>query len=248
MRLNKYIAQAGVASRRKADELITSGKVKLNGILVTELGTLVEPTDMVEVSGKLIDPVEELVVYLMNKPPGVISASSDDRNRRTVVDFVNDSRRLFPVGRLDRDTSGAILITNDGTLTNRLIHPRYGVKKVYLAEVKGQMHKTAIESLARGQLRVEGVRYRAQVSFLEQRAKKYYYRIVLTEGKNREVKRIFQHFELPLLRLHRTSFAGLSADELPEGSIRRLKKSEIDALYALTGDKDKSKGKSKPRK
>ena len=234
MRLNKYLARAGVASRRKADTLIAAGLVRINGVAVTKLGTSVSPDDVVEADGRVLAPPEETVVYLLHKPAGVISTTSDPRGRATVVDLLRDRRRLFPVGRLDRDTTGALLITNDGELTNRLIHPRYGIKKEYQAEVRGRLNSTAVAMLERGLTLTDGLQAQASVQLLEHRGRRSSYRLILTEGQNREVKRIFAHFQLPLLRLHRTRFAGLSADSLPPGKSRRLRHSEIRTLYTLT--------------
>ena len=230
MRLNKYLAQAGVTSRRKADELIAAGRVRLNGEPITSLGVVVGADDLVAVDGRPVEPQEKKVVYLLHKPAGVISAAADSRSRPIVVDLIRDSRRLFPVGRLDRDTTGALLITNDGALTNRLTHPRYGVEKNYLAEVRGQLPQGAVSDLRRGLVIAGRVKVRANVATVRRQGKRTVYRLTLTEGKNREVKRIFRHYDLPVLRLHRTHFAGLSVDNLPPGRYRRLRRGQIEAL------------------
>jgi len=235
MRLNKYLAQAGIASRRKADELIAAGRVQVNGQQVTTPGDEIDTDDLVTVDGRPAEPAEERVVYLLHKPAGVISSVTDPRSRATVVDLIRDRRRLFPVGRLDRDTTGALLITNDGELANLLTHPRYGVEKRYLAEVKGQLSSRAIAQLAVGAVIAGGMRVQAQVRQVARRGGRSSYQLTLTEGKNREVKRIFKHCRVALLRLHRTSFAGLSADRLPPGRYRRLRQREVDVLYELTG-------------
>ena len=234
MRLNKYLARAGVASRRKSDTLIAAGLVRVNGVAITELGVNVGPDDVVEANGQVLPALEETVVYLLHKPAGVISTTSDPRGRSTVMDLLRDRRRLFPVGRLDRDTTGALFITNDGELTNRLIHPRYGIRKEYLAEVRGRLTSTALSALESGLTLTDGLRVKARVKLLAHRSRRYSYRLTLTEGQNREVKRIFAHFQLPLLRLHRTGFAGISADGLAPGKYRRLHQGEIKSLYALT--------------
>ncbi len=243
MRLNKYLARAGVASRRKADTLIAAGLVRVNGIAITELGTTVGPDDVVEATGQVLPPLEETVVYLLHKPAGVISTTSDPRGRSTVIDLLRDRRRLFPVGRLDRDTTGALLITNDGELTNRLIHPRYGIKKEYLAEVRGRLNSAALAALKSGLTLKDGLKVKAWVQLLARRSHRSSYRLILTEGQNKEVKRIFTHFELSVLRLHRTRFAGLSADSLPPGKFRRLRQNEIKTLYALTATSEQGRQK-----
>lgn len=236
MRLNKYLAQAGVASRRKADALIVAGKVRLNGQQVTTLGVNVTEDDRVELNGKPVGTVEETVIYLIHKPPGVISAAGDPRGRKTVVDLIGDSRRLFPVGRLDRDTTGALLITNDGELTNRLTHPRFGVQKRYIADVMGRrLSPDALASLGAGMTLSEGMQVQARVRQVARRGRHTLYELTLTEGQNREVKRIFKHFGLTLVRLHRSHFAGLSADSMALGHYRRLRSKEIKTLTGLAG-------------
>lgn len=238
MRLNRYLAQAGVASRRKADELITAGRVQVNGRRVTSLGVGIDVNDLVEVNGRPVELAAERVVYLLHKPAGVISSVSDPRGRLTVVELIRDPRRLFPVGRLDRDTTGALLITNDGELANRLTHPRYGIEKCYLVEVKGQLSAHAIDQIISGIVIAGGVKVRAQLRPVARQAQRTVYQLTLTEGKNREVKRIFEHYGLPLLHLHRTSFAGLSADNLRPGKYRRLRQTEVNSLYRLTGARE----------
>lgn len=233
MRLNKYLAQSGVASRRKADDLIAAGKVRVNGRQVTTLGVDVTADDRVEINGKPVGTVEDMVIYLIHKPSGVISAAGDPRGRKTVIDLIRDSRRLFPVGRLDRDTTGALLITNDGELTNRLTHPRFGVQKRYVADVLGRLSPEALARLDTGMTLSEGMRVRAKLRPVARRGRHTLYEIILTEGQNREVKRIFKHFGLTLLRLHRSHFAGLSADSMALGHYRRLRPKEIKALTGL---------------
>jgi len=230
VRLNKYLALAGVASRRKADELIASGRIRVNGAVVTTLGVSVGADDVVAYDDQPVEGPAGRVVYLLHKPAGVISAAGDDRGRKTVVDLIRDPGRLYPVGRLDRDTTGALLITNDGELTHSLTHPRFGVKKCYLADVKGRLNPQALTDLKKGLTIDEGLHVRAAVRQVGQRGRHSLYELVLTEGQNREIKRIFKHFGLPLVRLHRTHFAGLSADDLPPGRYRRLSPAEIKTL------------------
>lgn len=230
MRLNKYLAQAGVASRRQADRLIQQGQIRVDGVVVTTLGTDIDVDAAVEVGGVSIAPPEAAVIYLLHKPKGVISASSDDRGRATVVDLIRDTRRLYPVGRLDRDTTGALLITNRGDLTYRLTHPSFGIVREYQAEVRGQLPSNARKELAGGLTLDDGIKVAARVKQLDRRGGRTVYQVVLTEGKNREIKRIFRHYHLPLLRLHRTLFAGLKVDNLAPGKYRRLSVPEIDRL------------------
>lgn len=240
MRLNKYLARSGVAARRKADELIASRRVWVNGQQVTTPGVEIDEDDLVEVDGQPVEPVPERVVYLLHKPAGVVSSVTDQRGRETVVDLIRDHRRLFPVGRLDRDTTGALLITNDGELANLLTHPRYGIEKHYLAEVKGRLSSHAIARLGAGVVIEGGMKVRAQVQEGARRGRQTCYRLTLTEGKNREIKRVFRHYGLSLVRLHRTSFAGLSADSLQPGRYRRLRQVEVNAFYHLAASQKNS--------
>ncbi|UCH63306.1 MAG: rRNA pseudouridine synthase [Fidelibacterota bacterium] len=234
MRLNKYLARSGVAARRKADELIAAGRVRVNDRQVTTLGVDIGEDDLVEVDGRPVEPQPEQVVYLLHKPAGVISSVTDPQGRETVVELIRNHQRLFPIGRLDRDTTGALLITNDGELANLLTHPRYGVEKRYRAEVKGRLNPRAIDRLSAGTVLPGGLKVRAQIKEIARHGRRTSYQLVLTEGKNREIKRIFKHYGLPLVKLHRTSFAGLSADSLPPGRSRRLRRAEMNNLYHLT--------------
>lgn len=235
MRLNKYLALAGIASRRKADEMISENRVAINGTVVRALGIDVASDDMVAVDGKVISINEKPVIYLLHKPAGTISSVSDPQNRKTVIDLIRDKRRLYPVGRLDRDTTGALLVTNVGELSNILTHPRYGVKKIYVAEVKGNLSKEDIAELAKGVRVDRGMRVRAKVLHYERRGKKIIYVLELKEGKNREIKRIFKHYDVPLMRLHRRSFAGITADDMTPGKYRLLKSDELRQLGDVVG-------------
>lgn len=240
MRLNKYLAHSGVAARRKADELIISGRVQVGGRKVTTPGIEIAEDDLVEVDGHPVELMEEKVVYLLHKPVGLISSVTDPRGRPTVVDIINDGRRLFPVGRLDRDTTGALLITNDGELANLLTHPRYGVEKHYLAEVKGRLNSRTLAQLGKGITINGGLNIKTRIEQAARSRGQTRYRLTLTEGKNREIKRLFRHFGLPLIQLHRSSFAGLSADGLSPGKYRRLRQTEVNALYRLATPKKNS--------
>lgn len=236
MRLNKYLAQAGIASRRAADRLITAGEVRVNGAVVTAMGIDVGADDAVDVRGAPVNAPEPAIVYLLNKPKGFISSSSDEKGRRTVVDLIRDRRRLYPVGRLDRDTTGVLLVTNRGELTHKLTHPKYGIKRRYIAQVRGQLPREAMGELKRGMRLEGGMKVRAAIKFLDRRGGMFLYELVLTEGQNREIKRIFKHFGLPLMHLHRAEFAGLHVEQLAEGKYRRLRPAEVAALMRMVTD------------
>jgi 23S rRNA pseudouridine2605 synthase len=226
MRLNAYLARAGVASRRGAEDLIRAGRVRVNGE-VAGLATFVEPRDIVEVDGSPIVP-EPLTYVLLHKPPGVVTTARDPQGRPTVVGLVGHERRVVPVGRLDADTTGALLLTNDGPLAHRLMHPRYEVDKVYEAEVEGEPSDEALAQLADGVELEDGLTSPAKVDRLGPS------RIELTihEGRKHQVKRMLQAVGHPVRRLHRSRYAGLSLDGLSPGEWRELTPEEVAKLRA----------------
>ncbi|WP_243354652.1 pseudouridine synthase [Bacillus litorisediminis] len=235
-RLQKVIAQAGVASRRKAEELITSGKVKVNGQVVLELGTKVKPSDEIEVNGIPLEK-EEPVYFLFYKPRGVISSVKDDKGRKVVTDFFPGLKeRIFPVGRLDYDTSGLLLMTNDGEFTNQMTHPRYHIPKTYIAKVKGIPSKTQIIQLQKGIKLEDGMTAPAKVKMrsLDKRKNSSIFELTIYEGKNRQVRRMFEAIGHPVLKLKRERFAFLTLDGLSPGDSRELTPHEVKQLRHLS--------------
>lgn len=236
MRLAKYLAQAGVSSRRGAEVIIRQGRVQINGLVVDQPQAAVTESDSVAVDGKPVEGPEKKLYVLLNKPPGYISTVSDTHNRPTVMDLVKDIRaRLYPVGRLDADTSGILLLTNDGELAHRLTHPRYQVEKVYHVWVTGCPKSTTLNLMEKG-VAVDGQKTApASVRVLKVSDKKNYalLEITLTEGKKRQVKKMCEAVNHPLTRLHRKKFAGLDTGALPEGSYRYLTEKEVKKLYSL---------------
>jgi 23S rRNA pseudouridine2605 synthase len=226
MRLNAYLARAGIASRRGAEELIRAGRVTVNGE-VAGLATFVEGKDMVEVDGTEVAP-EPLTYVLLHKPAGVVTTARDPQGRPTVVGLVGHERRVVPVGRLDADTTGVLLLTNDGRLAHRLMHPRYEVDKVYEAEVEGEPDEAALARLADGIELDDGVTAPARVRRLGPS------RLELTihEGRKHQVKRMLAALGHPVTRLHRSSYAGLTADGLEPGAWRELTADEVKRLRA----------------
>jgi 23S rRNA pseudouridine2605 synthase len=226
VRLNAYLARAGVASRRKADELIKAGRVTVNGE-PGQLNTFVERGDRVEVDGEEIAP-QELTYVLLHKPAGTVTTASDPQGRPTVVELVNVPERVVPVGRLDGDTTGALLLTNDGQLAHRLAHPRYGVEKVYEVAVEGEPDDAALRALAEGVELEDGMTAPATVRCLAPS------RIELTlhEGRNRQVKRMLEAVGHPVRRLHRSRYAGLDLTGLGPGDWRELTGAEVERLRA----------------
>ncbi len=238
MRLAKYLAHAGVASRRGAEKIIAEGRVIVNDKLVTIPQTDVAVGDMVKVDGRVVKGEEKKEYYLLNKPAGYISTVVDTHNRPKVTDLIGDQKtRIFPVGRLDADTSGILLLTNDGLLAHRLTHPSYMIKKVYHATVKGKIGIKALNSLKSGPL-VDGkktVPVAVKIMNEKQYSDRTKLEIVLTEGRKRQVKKMCSAVGHPVINLHRYSFAGLTAGDLPIGSHRYLTDWEVDLLYRLVG-------------
>ena len=231
MRLNRYLARAGVASRRASDELIKAGRVTVNGQR-GELNTFVASRDVVEVDGDRVGK-QELAHVLLNKPLGVVTTASDPEGRPTVVDLVGHDARVVPVGRLDIDTSGVLLLTNDGDLAHRLAHPRYGVEKTYVADVEGDLTPAAVSTLANGVELEDGITAPARARQLGRSRVE----LVLHEGRNRQVRRMCEAVGHPVVRLRRTGYAGLDTHGVEVGGSRALSRDEVSALRRLSGSK-----------
>ncbi len=233
IRLNKYLSETGTCSRRKADELIEAGKVKVNGKVVKEHGTKVLRSDFITVAG---DPVKEIVrfVYiLLNKPKDIITTTNDEMGRKTVLDIVRSSERIYPVGRLDRNTTGTLLLTNDGELANRLTHPKYEIEKVYRAVLDKPMLPEHGVVIAKGVELEDGTTGPAEI--LYDPKDRTVIHLSIREGRNREVRRIFEHFGYIVKQLHRKHFATLNVSGMDKGEYRHLRSNEIRALKKMVG-------------
>jgi len=224
VRLNAYLARTGIASRRKADELIKAGRVAVNGE-TGQLNTFVESSDRVEVDGREVSP-QSLAFVLLHKPAGVVTTASDPQGRPTVVGLVDHESRVVPVGRLDVDTTGALLLTNDGDLAHRLAHPKYEVEKVYEAIVEGEPSDDALRRLNEGVELEDGPTAPARVRRLGPSRVE----LAIHEGRNRQVKRMLEAVGHPVRRLHRGRYAGLTVEGLAPGAWRELTEEEVLAL------------------
>lgn len=231
IRLNKLLADSGVASRRACDELIESGAVKVNGKIVSELGTKVLRTDFITVKGDPIREKSNFIYILLNKPKNVITTSSDDRGRATVLDIVKKQTRIFPIGRLDRNTTGALLLTNDGDLAFRLTHPSYEIPRIYSVRIDKSLSIDHARQIADGVNLGDEQTAPAELFILPDDNTKII--LTLKEGKNREVKRIFEHFGYEVKQLHRKFFANISVQDLQYGEYRHLTKKEVMELKKL---------------
>jgi 23S rRNA pseudouridine2605 synthase len=224
VRLNAYLARAGVASRRKADDLIKAGRVTVNGE-PGQLNTFVQQRDVVEVDGTRVEK-QQLTYLLLNKPRDTVTTASDPQGRKTVVELAPRETRVVPVGRLDVDTTGALLLTNDGELAHRLAHPRYGVEKTYVVEVEGEPSDATLQQLRSGVELDDGPTAPAKV----RRLTKNILELTIHEGRNRQVKRMLEAVGHPVTRLHRSEYAGLNVEGLDPGRWRELTSGEVERL------------------
>jgi len=232
-RLQKIIASSGYCSRRKAEELISSGEVQVNGETIRELGTKANYSDHIVINGISITKKEEKEYYILNKPRGVITSTTDDKKRKTVVDLINTKARIYPVGRLDYDTTGVLLLTNDGDLTNKLLHPSNMVEKVYVAKIDGILLKTDIEKLCKGVI-INGKKTskaRAKIKKIDKKNNTCIVELVIHEGKNHQVKNMFEAINYTVIKLKREQFGLLTASGLKSGEYRPLSIKEIKTLY-----------------
>ncbi len=232
IRLQKLLAQSGVASRRKCEELMLEGEVEVDGEVVTRLGTKVDPrTAVVRVSGKRLPPISDHVYLVLNKPRGVVSTMSDPEGRRTISDLVADRpERLFHVGRLDTDTSGLLLLTNDGDFANKMAHPSYEVDKTYVAEVDGLVTKETSATLLAGVTLEDGPVTATKVRIIAATRQKSIVQLTIHEGRNRIVRRLLDHLGFGVRKLTRTEFGPVDLGQLKAGELRELTLDELGAL------------------
>ncbi|MDI6765895.1 MAG: pseudouridine synthase [Bacteroidota bacterium] len=235
IRLNKYLATAGIASRRKADEMIQEGKVKVNGKIVVDLGVKIDPVkDKIFVNEKQVVLLDELVYIVFNKPKDCITTTRDERGRITVMDYLRVKQRVFPIGRLDRSTSGVLLLTNDGEFANRLMHPKYEVKKAYKVALDNPLTAEDSRKLSEG-IRLSDERTKPAKVFFMPGGKNQVVGIVIHEGRNRQVHRMFEALGYKVEKLDRVGYGDITYEGLPRGRWRYLTKGEIRMLMKNAG-------------
>ena len=237
-RLQKVIANSGFTSRRKAEELIINSRVKVNGVIVNSLGTKVNKNDKIEIDGVILGK-EEKVYFLLNKPRGYVSTTSDELNRKTVVSLIDTDKRIYPVGRLDYDTTGLLLLTNDGELSNLLMHPKNNIDKVYVAKINGFLTVEEQKKLKSGVLidNVKTFASRVKVRSFNKKTNTSIVEITIHEGKNHQVKKMFEAVSHEVLKLKREKIAFLSLQGLNSKEYRSLTIKEVKQLYNLANQK-----------
>lgn len=233
MRINKFISSCGIASRRKADELIEKGKVKVNGEILKNPGYDVQKKDIVEVDGKVLTNSEKLVYFMLNKPKGIICSNSDEKGRKTVIDLIKCSERIYSVGRLDYDSEGLILLTNDGDLSFKLTHPKNEIEKTYIVKIEGSILESELAVLRNG-VKIEDVKYsKCKVKVISKDKDSTKLEIIIHEGKNREIRKMLDFIGKKVLMLKRVKIAELKLGGLNRGEYRELKPYEIEYLKKL---------------
>lgn len=233
-RLQKYLSNCGVASRRKSEKLIKEGRVKVNGETILELGFKVDINDIVSVDGVDVKK-EDKVYYLLYKPEKIISSVKDDKGRKTVIDLIDTKEKIFPIGRLDYDTSGLLLLTNDGNLSNLLTHPSHNINKIYSVKLSGIIKSSEVKELEKG-IVIDGVKTKksiVKIKKIDKKNNKSYVEITITEGRYHQVKNMFAYFGYQVVKLKRTNYAFLDLSNLRIGEYRKLTPKEVKKLYSL---------------
>lgn len=236
MRINKYLAECGYASRRACEKIVTDGRVKLNGKTVVNLATDVSADDFVTVDGKRAQPIHKHIYLMLNKPKGYVTTTSDEKGRKTVLELVGkkyEGKRIFPVGRLDYDTEGLLLLTTDGDLCNRITHPRNEIPKTYIAKIENEITEAELDKL-RGGVILDGVKTkRCRITVLEYDEKITRLEVVISEGRNRQVRRMFESINREVIFLKRVAVGELKLGGLSRGECRELKPKEVEYLQKV---------------
>jgi len=227
MRLNKFLSRCGLDSRRKCDNIIKNKKIFINGVIVTDFSYQVQEDDVVTYNNKYLEIEDKSVVYMLNKPKGYVCTSKDPQNRLKVIDLIDTNIRLFTVGRLDRDTTGIILLTNDGDISNKLTHPKYNKEKKYYVKTKGRIENQFLDKIRNGYRLKDGTKIKADIKLISYSGNIFEWDVKLTEGKNREIKRIFSDFDSRVTLIHRYSFCGLELNNLKIGKYKKISINKI---------------------
>ena len=233
--LQKILSSSGYCSRRKAEELITKGLVEVNGEVVTKLGTTVKKGDVITVEGNILDNSKAYEYYLLNKPKGVVTTTNDEKGRKTVVDLIDTKTRIYPVGRLDYDTTGALILTNDGELANMLMSPSSQVDKTYIAKVEGEVTIPSIQALRKGVM-IDGRKTgkaRVKLKSIDKKKNTSLVELTIHEGRNHQVKKMFEVLGYKVTKLRREKYANLNLKGLMPGEYRSLSVKEVKILYSL---------------
>ena len=229
MRLNKYLAKCGIGSRRQCDVYIEKGKIKINGIITKDYSYKVKPDDYIQYNNQLLELISS-ASYILYKPKGYICSRQDNSNRKIIYNLLPENNNLFSVGRLDYNTTGIILLTNNGELCYKLSHPKFNIKKKYYVSTDKKLSNKNLTKIKNGIIIDDNVKVNASISFLGVKNKINIWNVVLTEGKNREIKKIFNYFSIKVIRLHRYEFAGFNLDGISEGKYRKIGLQEIQKL------------------
>ena len=233
MRINKFLATCGIASRRKAEEIILSSRVKVNGIVCNNLATDITENDIVSVDDKKIKIENNKVYFMLNKPKGYICSAKDDKGRKTILDLLPKNQRVFPVGRLDYDSEGLLIVTNDGDLTYKLTHPKNGINKTYYVVLDSQISSREVETLKKGVI-IDGHKLqRPTINIISNQPSKAELTIIIHEGRNREIRKMFESIGKNVIFLKRTKIADLGLGKLQRGKYRELTKKEVEYLKSL---------------
>ena len=230
-RLQKLIAKAGICSRREAENLISAGRVTVDGKIIKELGAKADLNQKIRVDGKILHFNTEKIYILLNKPRGYVTTAHDERGRKTILDLIDIPERIYPVGRLDLNSEGLILLTNDGDLTNLLIHPRFKIEKTYLVKISGEITEEKLDKFRAGIELDDGLTAPAEIYLVDEN----FVEITIHEGKNRQIRRMFAAIGCDVKKLRRTRFANLTLDGLKVGKYRFLTAAEINSLKKLAG-------------
>ena len=227
MRINKFLAHCGIDSRRNCESIILDGRIAINGEIVTDLAYLVKETDKVEIDGNKLSIPKYQEYFILHKPKGYISTNKDEFGRKNVIDLIKTKQRVYSIGRLDKDTTGILIITNDGDFANRILHPKFRIERKYYAYTKEKLDREDVLKIKKGIYISSSEKVRADLKYINYAKGKHKWRVIIKEGKNREIRRIFLRFNLKVYNLHRYAFAGLTLKGIDKGHYKKVTFKEI---------------------